>query len=156
MTEKRLPLWDTDTQARYWVASERLSIETAAKKDGQHTAASLDAILDDLSVEERSLIEYLLLSGKCTVVALYEDDLFKGLVKKGLLRPPPGVGTLLMQRLQTPYSVPRAVWKALKQRRRTLIPDGALDRTRRLEELVKHFDKQVDALVEGPSARSHD
>ena len=152
MTEKRSPLWDNDTQARYWVASERLSSETAAKKDGQHTAASLDAILDDLSVEERSLIEYLLLSGRCTVVALYEDDLFNGLVKKGLLRPPPGVGTLLMQRLQTPYSVPRAVWEALNRRRGRLIPDGEFERTRRFEELVKHFDNRVDALVEGASS----
>ena len=89
MTDKRLPLWDKDMQARYWVASERLSIETAAKKDGEHTAVSLDRILDDLSVEERSLVEYLLLSGKCTVVALYEDGLFNSLVQKGLLRPPP-------------------------------------------------------------------
>ena len=156
MTEKRLPLWDSDKQGQYWVATERLAIETAAKKDGEHTAASLDGILNDLSVEERSLIDYLLLSEKCTVVALYEDELFNGLVQKGLLRPPPGVGTLLMQELQTAYSVPRAVWKALNQRRGTLIPDGDFDRTRRLEELVKHFDKQVDALVEGPSTRSHD
>ena len=156
MTDKRLPLWDKDKQARYWVASERMSIETAAKKDGEHTAVSLDRILDDLSVEERSLVEYLLLSGKCTVVALYEDGLFNSLVQKGLLRPPPGVGTLLMQKLQTAYSVPRAVWEALNQRRGRLIPDGEFDRTRRLEELVKHFDKRVDALVEGPSTRSHD
>ena len=147
MTEKRLPLWDRNKQAQYRVASERLALETAARKDGEHTVASLDAILGDLSVEERSFLEYLLLSGKYTVVALYEDRLFTSLVKKGLLQVPPGVGTILMQRLQTAYSVPRAVWEALNQRCGNLIPDADPDRTRRLEELIKHFDRRVEALV---------
>ena len=147
MTEKRLPLWDRNKQAQYRVALERLALEAAARKDGEHTVASLDAILGDLSVEERSFLEYLLLSGKYTVVALYEDRLFTSLVKKGLLQAPPGVGTILMQRLQTAYSVPRAVWEALNQRCGNLIPDADPDRTRRHEELIKHFGRRVEALV---------
>ncbi len=141
MSEKRLPLWDSDKQAQYWVASARLALETAAKKDGEHTVEVLDVILEDLSVEERSFIEYLLLSGKHTIVALYEDGLFTSLVKKGLLQTPPGVGTFLMQRLQTTYTVPRAVWKALNHRCGNLIPDGEFARARWLQKLIKYFDR---------------
>lgn len=149
MTEKRVPLWDSDTQTQYWVASDRLALETAAKKDGGHTVKSLDAVFDELPVKDRSFIEYLLLLEKYTAVALYDDDLFTSLVNKGLLRVPPGVGTLFMQRLQTAYSVPKAVWEALNHRRGNLVPDDPTEWNRRLEELIKHFDSRVDALVEG-------
>ncbi len=81
-------------------------------------------------------MEYLLLSGRRSVIALYEDELFNTLVAKGLLQIPPGVGTLLMRKLETSFSVPRAVWQALHEAKSRLLPYAPEDANRRLAELA--------------------
>jgi hypothetical protein len=70
------------------------------------------------------------------VIALYDDELFNTLVSKGLLQIPPGVGTLLMRKLETSFSVPRAVWTALNEAMPRLLPYTPDDATRRMAELA--------------------
>lgn len=81
-------------------------------------------------------MEYLLLSGRRTVIALYEDELFNTLVAKGLLQIPPGVGTLLMRKLETTFSVPHAVWKALTGDKKRYLPYSDKEAQDRLAQLT--------------------
>jgi len=94
----------------------RIARKAAAELNGDPVAENLENIWAGLSGEEQKFIEYLYLSERRTVVALYEDGLFSGLMSKGLLQVPPGVGTLFMQYLQTTYTIPIAVWTYLRDR----------------------------------------
>ena len=150
----RHSLWDGDQLEKYWAATERSAREKAARKDGEHTAEDLDRVWNGLDEEEKQFIEFLLLSGKRTSVAFYEEDLFTRLVSKGLLQIPPGVGTLFMQQLRTTYSVPLAVWKCLQQRHRRFFPLKGKKKGRRLDELTKLFDSRIEAVFENTSLES--
>ncbi len=134
MTFKRTPLWDADKHDRYWEAKDEASQRAKARLDGEHTAERLDEIWAGLEAEEQALMEFLLLRDRRSVVALYDDDLFNSLVSKGLLQIPPGVGTLLMQELETSFAVPRAVWRDLTRRRGEFLPYSESRASERLQE----------------------
>ncbi|GBE44823.1 hypothetical protein BMS3Bbin10_02928 [bacterium BMS3Bbin10] len=151
MNEKRESLWDAETLEKYLDTTEQLARKSASEQNGEHIAENLENIWAGLEEEERFFIEYLYLSEKPTAVAPYEDGLFSGLMSKGLLRTPPGVGTLFMQYLQTTYSVPAAVWNYLRDRPDLFFSHDEKGKRRRLEDLTRHFNGRVDAVLKGPS-----
>ena len=51
-----------------------------AERNGEPTAENLETIWSGLAEEEKHFIEYLFLSEKRIVVALFEDKLFSGLM----------------------------------------------------------------------------
>ncbi|GMQ74867.1 MAG: hypothetical protein BMS9Abin01_0107 [Gammaproteobacteria bacterium] len=144
-------MWTAATLEKYLDATERLARKSAAEKSGEHTAKNLENIWADLTDEEKHFIEFLFLSEGRTVVALYEDGLFSALMSKGLLQIPPGVGTILMQHLETTYSIPIAVWKQLHEQPGLFFSHNENKKAQRLEELTPHFNDRVDALLKGPS-----
>ena len=113
MIKIRKSLWDSQKQRDYWSEKLQASRKLEIKRQGEHTVADLDSIWKDLTYDQRSLMEFLVLSKRSTFVAKYEDDLFINLTSKGLLQIPPGVGTKFMQKMETAYSIPKAVWKVL-------------------------------------------
>ena len=151
MAEKRKSLWNADTLEKYLDATEQKAQKAVSEHNGEHIAENLETIWTGLDEEERLFIEYLYLSEKRTAVALYEDGLFSGLLAKGLLQTPPGVGTLFMQYLQTTYSVPLAVWNSIHYRPDIFFSLNEKEKKRRLEELTRHFNDRIDAVLNGPS-----
>ena len=107
-------------------------------------------LLSSLSAEQSNFVEYLLLSQKNTVVARYDtaDDLLPGLVEKGLLQTPTGVGTVSLLKLTTTFRVPIAVWKALNKRNDSATFKAPLEHSNWLLELENQFKKRIDVLVE--------
>jgi hypothetical protein len=158
MTEKRLSLWDSSKKDDYSTNHDRQTLELLAKNNGEHTAKDLDSVLAGISPEQSNFVEYLLLSEKNTVVARYDssDVLLPGLIEKGLLQLPTGVGTVSVLKLTTTFRIPKAVWKALNERRGALIPEGRPGQAKRLEELTKQFENRIDALVETAVIASND
>jgi len=152
----RQPLWDSTRQEKYWSDTERLARKKAAEKDGEPTANDLDRVWDTLNEEEKKFIEFLLLSEKRTSVAFYEEELFTRLASKGLLQVPQGVGTILMQQLRTTYSVPKAVWKVLLDRRRHFVPLNGQKKEQRRDDLIKIFEGRIEALLDDTQAQSSD
>jgi hypothetical protein len=144
---KRTRLWTSDRHAEYWDSKDEAERRANAHKYGEHTAADLDRIWLALDEDERALLEYLLLSGRRSVVALYEDPLCNALVERKLLQIPPGVGTLLMQNLETTFKVPRAVWSEMNLRETELLSSGvsspAPDREERLRELTEKIGAHI-------------
>ena len=136
MADKRNRLWDANKHQQYWQSKEKAARHASARKEGLHTAQALNGLWRGLTADERSFMEYLLLSGRRSIVALYEDELFNTLVDKGLLQVPPGVGTLLMRKLETTFTVPRAVWTALNERRQHFLPYSEDEAAHRLAELA--------------------
>ena len=61
------------------------------------------------------------MSEKPTLVALFDDGLFTGLMSKGILKIPQGVSTVFIQSHQTTYTIPEAVWNSL-QKKQDLFP----------------------------------
>lgn len=143
MADRRTRLWDNNRHREYWESTQAAAARATARKDGAHTAQALESIWASLAPDERSLMEYLLLSGRRSVIALYEDELFNTLVAKGLLQIPPGVGTLLMRKLETSFSVPRAVWQALHEAKSRLLPYTPEDTSRRLAELATFVQSRI-------------
>ena len=150
MRKKRESLWNAATREQYVDTSERLARKTRARKNGEPTAEMLEVTWPDLASEEKLFIEYLCLSDKRTVVALYEDELFTGLVSKGLLRTPPGVGTIFMRHLQTTFSIPFAVWNLLRDRPELFFTQAEKDKGQHIDELAQRFNGRVDTLLKGP------
>ncbi|MFQ5935304.1 MAG: hypothetical protein ACE5LB_02695 [Acidiferrobacterales bacterium] len=132
MAKRRARLWDSNSHRKYWESSQAASERATARKEGARAAQALDELWHTLGADERSFMEYLLLSGRQSVVALYEDQLFNALVRKGLLQVPAKVGTLLMQELETTFSVPRAVWQALQDRKDRFLPYTEVEATEKL------------------------
>ena len=110
-------LWDSEKQRDYWSEKKQASRKAKERRHGEHTAKAIDRIWKELTDDEQSIIEFLVLSKRSTFIAKYEDDLFISLTSKGLLQVPPGVGTLFMQKMETAYSIPIAVWKVLSRER---------------------------------------
>ena len=156
MTKKRESLWNADTLEKYLDSTERLARKSASEHNGEHIAENLEQIWTGLDDEERLFIEYLYLSQKRTAVALYEDGLFSGLVSKGLLQTPPGVGTLFMQYLQTTYSIPVAIWAYIHRRPDLFFSHYEEGKESRLEELTVHFNDRVDAVLTGRTPETSD
>ena len=115
MTTSRKSLWDSEKQRDYWSEKKQASRKAEEKRRGKHTADDIDTIWKKLTDDERSLIEFLVLSKRSTFIAKYQDDLFFSLTSKGLLQVPPGVGTFFMQKMETAYSIPTAVWTVLSR-----------------------------------------
>ncbi len=133
----------------YLETTERSAQKTAAKLNGDHTAENLEPLWARLDDEEKLFIEYLYLSGKRMAVALYEDELFSGLLTKGMLQTPPGVGTLFMHCLRTTYSIPIAVWQSLHDRPDLFFSLDTKIQVRHLEELTRYFKGRIDTLLKG-------
>lgn len=152
MNKKRESLWNAATLEKYLDTAEELARKSVSEKNGEHTAENLENIWAGLAEEEKNFIEFLYLSERRAVVALYDDGLFSGLKSKGLLQIPPGVGTLFMQHLQTTYAVPVAVWKYLRDRPDHFFSHDEEEKTQRLKILTRHFKNRVDALLKAPSS----
>ncbi len=144
---KRTRLWTSDRHSEYWASQDEAERRANAHKYGEYTAADLDRIWRALGEDERALLEYLLLSGRRSVVALYEDPLCNALVERKLLQTPAGVGTLLMQNLETTFKIPRAVWEEMNLRKEELLSGGgsgtAPDRDERLRELSEKIGPHI-------------
>jgi hypothetical protein len=117
-----MSLWDDEHRERYLAASDEARARANARHDGEHTACELPRVWQRLTRDERSVMEYLLLMGSPTVVALHDEGLLDGLVAKGLLQRPSGVGTLFMSHYETTYDVPIAVWQSMNDRRQRYLP----------------------------------
>lgn len=134
MSGKRASLWSRQDSDRYLAAADQAAADAAARWDGADAARNLTVIWERLSPEERLVIEYLLMMGSTTLVALHNDGSLDSLVTKGLLRKPMGVGTVFMQYHDTTYDVPPAVWQALNEHRARVLPyaPAELERVRRM------------------------
>jgi hypothetical protein len=146
---KRTPLWTSDRHSDYWESKDEAERRANAQKYGEHTAADLDRIWLALGEDERALLEYLLLSGRRSVVALYEDSLCNALVERKLLQTPAGVGTLLMQNLETTFKIPRAVWEVMNLRKAEFLSGGASGSTPERDERLRELSEKI-----GPHIRS--
>ena len=150
MNEKRSSLWNNSNKAEYTAQHNSQTTKLLAESKGEHTAQKLESVLSTLSSEQSNFVEYLLLSQKNTVVARYDtaDDLLPGLVEKGLLQTPTGVGTVSLLKLTTTFRVPIAVWKALNKRNDSATFKAPLEHSNWLLELEHQFKKRIDVLVE--------
>ena len=122
MTSKRTRLWNAGSSATYWKDTDAAVRRATAAKYGEHTAREIETLWPGLEDEERALLELMLLTGRRSLVAAYEDELCNALVAKQLLQIPAGVGTLLMQDLDTTFKIPRAVWRVLNERKEHFVP----------------------------------
>jgi hypothetical protein len=151
MSLKRVSLWGRDQYEKYWVDTNRQQQETADRLNGVPVAEDIDAVWKSLTEDERLVIEHLLLSGSPTAVALIEGGAFDGLVEKGMLRRPPGVGTMLIYEHQTTYDVPSAAWQALNQRIDEFIPGDTAERKRKFAETTQQVGESL--IVVSPKNR---
>jgi hypothetical protein len=151
MASKRASLWNQAHRERYLSETKDAATRAAARREGVHTAEVIDSVWSGLGADERSLIEYLLIVGSPTLVALYDDGFLDRLVAKGLLRKPVGVGTLLMNELETTYDVPEAVWKALNDRKAEFLPHAAAEAEQRRRRLSRQFAARI-LIVERKAA----
>lgn len=152
MSKARTTFWNSDDQKQYRSASDRAAQAVEDRRQGEHTAAALDEIWAELADDERAFLELLVLARRRTVIALYDDDLFTGLAERELLLPPPGVGTLLMQKLETAYRVPPAVWRKLLRHQDDFFGATVDAGDARLAQLNGRFGGRIEALVAEPAA----
>lgn len=151
MASKRVSLWGRDQFNKYWSDTAAQEKATAERRDGVSIAQDIDAVWKGLSDGERLVIEHLLLSGTPTAVALIEGGAFDSLVEKGLLRKPPGVGTLMIYQHQTTYDVPSAVWQTLNDRIGEFLPIAESEYRERLAETTRRLDGSL--IVISPQNR---
>ena len=151
-----MSLWDNSKKEEYTTNHNSQVMKLVARSKGEHTASNIGAVLANLSSEEMDFVQYLILSKKNTVVARYdkEDALFPGLVEKGLLQLPTGVGTVSLLKLTTTFRVPIAVWKTLNNRKEILFDEKCTDGPGRLLELESQFKSRFDVLVESEEIAS--
>ncbi len=156
MSDKRISLWDNNKKAEYTSKHESQTTELVAKSKGEHTAAKIDSVLASLSEEELNFVKYLILSERNTVVARYdsEDTLLPGLVEKGLLQLPTGVGTVSLLKLTTTFRVPIAVWKVLNDSDKLMFSDECSKNSISLTVLENRFKHRFDVLVESEEIAS--
>ncbi len=60
-----------------------------------------------------------------------------------MLQIPPGVGTLLMQNLETTFKVPRAVWREMNLRRDELVAVDGSGVEGRMRELLRRIGTHI-------------
>ena len=147
MIKNRKSLWDSQKQRDYWSEKKQATRKAEEKRHGVHTADDIDTIWGKLTDDERSLIEFLVLSKRSTFIAKYQDDLLISLTSKGLLQVPPGVGTFFMQKMETAYSIPTAVWTVLSRDHNRFFSktSGSIDN--RLAILTGHIGFRIEKLV---------
>ena len=152
MNKIRKSFWTTDMQSKYAIKIKRREKKALAERNGQFTAENLDRIWTGLSNNEKKLIEYLILSEKPTLVALFDDGLFTSLMSKGILKIPQGVSTVFIQSHQTTYTIPQAVWTSL-QKKQDLFPTyEKSNKKQRIKKLSKKFESQIEALLSRTSS----
>ena len=71
MIKIRKSLWDSQKQRDYWSEKQQASRKLEKKRQGEHMVADLDSIWKDLTYDQRSLMEFLVLSKRSTFVAKY-------------------------------------------------------------------------------------
>ncbi|MBM09385.1 MAG: hypothetical protein CMF69_07395 [Magnetovibrio sp.] len=147
MTKNKKPLWDSQKQKDYWLEKKQAVLRAEERRDGKHTAKHIDSIWKDLTNDEKSIIEYLVLSAHSTFIAKFEDDTFSSLTSKGLLQIPPGVGTLFMQKMETAYRVPVAVWAVLSKEHTRFFSHPSSPISKHLADLKKGIGSRIDKLI---------
>tara|TARA_B100000674_G_C37714176_1_gene856617 strand:+ start:140 stop:613 length:474 start_codon:yes stop_codon:yes gene_type:complete len=149
MNKKRISLWDSSKEKEYGADSDRQTQSLVDKHNGEHTAVEIDFVLSRLTREQSDFIEYLILSGKNTVVARYDpsDSLLPSLVKEGLLQLPTGVGTVSVLKLTTTFRAPKAVWEVLNERYEKLTSLAPREKSNRIKTLKNQFEDRIDVLV---------
>ena len=143
----RKHLWDREKQRNYWSEKKLASRKAKERRHGEHTAEAIDRIWTELTDDEKSIIEFLILSKRNTFIAKYEDDLFISLTSKGLLQVPPGVGNLFMQKMETAYSVPIAVWKVLSREHNRFFSKASGATNKRIAILKEHIGFKIEKLI---------
>ena len=143
----RKHLWDREKQRNYWSEKELASRKAKERRHGEHTAKAIDRIWKELTDDEKTIIELLILSKRNTFIAKYEDDLFISLTSKGLLQVPPGVGNLFMQKMETAYSVPIAVWEVLSREHKRFFSEVSAPIDERLKFLEDCVGSRIEKLV---------
>ena len=117
MKKARKRFWAADNQKQYWENLQDREAKANNQHDGEEVATNIDKILADLMDDEHDILELLLLKRMASVISLQDAPVLKRLHSQGLLQPRLGVGSMLLNQTQTCYSVPRAVWAALCERR---------------------------------------
>ena len=147
MIKDRKSLWDSKMQGDYWSEKKQASRKAEEKRHGEHTADDIDTIWGKLTDDERSLIEFLVLSKRSTFIAKFQDDLLFSLTSKGLLQVPPGVGTFFMQKMETAYSIPTAVWTVLSRDHNRFFSKTFSSINKRIAILKGHIGFRIEKLV---------
>jgi len=147
LTKNKKPLWDSQKQRDYWLEKKQAVLRAEERRDGKHTAKHIDSIWKSLTDDEKSIIEFLVLSERSTFIAKTEDDTFSSLTSKGLLQIPPGVGTLFMQKMETAYSVPVAVWAVLSKDRTRFFSKTPNSIDKHVADLKKRIGSRINKLI---------
>ena len=143
----RTYLWDSEKQKNYWLEKKLALRKAKERQHGEHTAADLDSIWKELTDDQRSLIEFLVLSRRSTFIAKSEDDLLISLTSKGVLQVPPGIGTFFMQKMETAYSVPTAVWMVLSRDHNRFFFETSGSINKRIEILKERIGFRIEKFV---------
>ena len=93
------------------------------------------------------------MSGQRSAVARHEDPALDRLTGKGLLQVPPGVGTLLMRKMETIFTVPGAVWREMTARKSALFPGGPAEEAERLAAAARQVSSRLKLLDGGGQDR---
>ena len=147
MVRNRTSLWDSQKQRDYWSEKKQASRKVEEKRHGEHTANDIDTIWKKLTDDEQSLIELLVLSKRSTFIAKHQDDLLISLTSKGLLQVPPGVGTQFMQKMETAYSIPTAVWTVLSRDHNRFFPKASGATNKRIAILEEQIGFHIEKLI---------
>jgi hypothetical protein len=117
MANERGRLWNSKKRDSYMQSVRQANERAIAEREGYFVARSIEQSWETLSKDERQLLDYLLLLDAPSCVGQCEDVLLTQLVEKGFLQFPLGVRLVLLQDLETVFSMPMAVWTALKSHR---------------------------------------
>lgn len=147
MATGHVPLWSSDKRNAYMDSVEQAHQRAIAEREGQFVARDIVQAWKKLSADGRQLLEYLLLLDAQSCVGQCEDDLLKQLVEKGFLQLPIGVRLVLLQDLETAFSVPPAVWSELKANRENWLGIEDCDRERRKRESAVRFESRIKPIT---------
>lgn len=146
-TPPRKSLWDASKRAAYETGHEKSRSDLFDQREGRKIADALEDHWHTLTPSEAALVEYLILMERRIVLARQADKVIDGLVEKGFLSPPPGVGALFLRYQQTTYSVRRALWQALNAPNHRQLFAGHNDPAARLKELSAQFSDLIDVTM---------
>ncbi len=148
MAKERKRLWVAENQKSYWENLHARETRANTLHDGDEVAAKIDEILTSLAEDENDVLELLLLKQMASAISLQDAPVLKRLQSHGLLQPRLGVGSMLLSHTQTCYSVPRAVWSALRDRRSHFIDEDihANQLEDRVTLLMSRFDNAIRPL----------
>ena len=146
MNATRVRLWDAERHSSYVKDRDEALDERADEREGTTVAREIDAIWPVLAADERSALQYLMLTGAKACLGKCNEDVLARLVTKGLLIWPPGVRPVLTDDLITTFLIPPALWTALDARRDLLLPSpGAREQATRIA--ARQFEDRFTPLV---------